>query len=106
MAITPYLQKGHIFCAVSAWPDFELRGYVLVPILKGYTPEQISGRLGKGIEIDVDLISTRAIQQGAQGQCALALSEPPLPPPGRNKRYSKDRIAGTMHVSERTQAAD
>ena len=53
--------KGHIFCAVSARPDFELRGYVLVPLLKGQTPEQISGRLGKGIEIDVDLISIGAI---------------------------------------------
>lgn len=36
--------------------DAKLRGYVLARLLEGWTPEQISGRRGKGIEIGLGLI--------------------------------------------------
>ena len=41
--------------------DGKLRGYVLARLLEGWTPEQISGRLAKGIEIGLSLILTEAI---------------------------------------------
>ena len=60
--------------------DGKLRGYVLARLLEGWTPEQISGRLGKGIEIGLKLISTEAIyawvyskaRQGPQGRRSRA----------------------------------
>ena len=41
--------------------DVKLRGYVVARLSEGWTPEQISGRLAKGIEIGLNLISTEAI---------------------------------------------
>ena len=41
--------------------DAKLRGYVLAHLLEGWTPEQISGRRGKGIEIGLGLISTETM---------------------------------------------
>jgi IS30 family transposase len=41
--------------------DGKLRDYVLARLSEGWTPVQISGRLGKGVEIGLGRISTEAI---------------------------------------------
>ena len=91
--------------------DVKLRGYVLARLLEGWTPEQISGRLGKGIEIGLKLISTEAIYAWVYSKARKADAlwrylTRGRPRRGRRKRPSKDRIAEKVHISERTQAAD
>jgi len=91
--------------------DAQLRGYVLARLLEGWTPEQISGRLGKGIEIGLNLISTEAIYAWVYSKARKADAlwrylTRGRPRRGRRKRPSKDRIAEKVHISERTQAAD
>lgn len=91
--------------------DVKLRGYVLARLLEGWTPKKISGRLVKGIEIGLNLISTEAIYAWVYSKarkadalwCYLTRGRPRL---GRRKRSSKDRIAEKVHISERIQAAD
>ena len=91
--------------------DDKLRGYVLARLLEGWTPEQISGRLAKGIEIGLSLISTEAIYAWIYSKarkadrlwCYLTRGRPRR---GRRKRASKDRIGEKTHISERSEAAD
>lgn len=91
--------------------DDKLRGYVLARLLEGWTPEQIAGRLGKGIEIGLGLISTEAIYAWIYSKARTAdglwrYLTRARPRRGRRKRPSKDRIAEKTHISERTQAAN
>jgi IS30 family transposase len=89
----------------------KLRGYVLARLSEGWTPEQISGRLGKGIEIGLGLISTEAIYAWIYSKARKAdglwrTLTRGRPRRGRRKRPSKDRIGEKTHISERTQAAN
>jgi IS30 family transposase len=91
--------------------DGKLRGYVLARLSEGWTPEQISGRLGKGIEIGLGSISTEAIYAWIYSKARKAdrlwrTLTRGRPRRGRRKRASKDRIAEKTHISERTEAAN
>jgi IS30 family transposase len=91
--------------------DSKLRGYVLARLSEGWTPEQISGRLGKGIEIGLGLISTEAIYAWIYSKARKAdglwrTLTRGRPRRGRRKRASKDRIAEKTHISERSEAAN
>ena len=91
--------------------DDRLRGNVLARLLEGWTPEQISGRLSKGIEIGLGLISTEAIYAWIYSKARKAdglwrYLTRSRPRRGRRKRASKDRIAEKTHISERTEAAN
>jgi IS30 family transposase len=91
--------------------DDTLRGYVLARLSEGWTPEQIAGRLGKGIEIGLSLISTEAIYAWIYSKARKAdglwrYLTRGRPRRGRRKRPSKDRIAEKTHISERPEAAN
>ena len=91
--------------------DAQLRGYVLARLLEGWTPEQISGRLGKRIEIGLGSISTEAIYAWIYSKARKAdglwrTLTRGRPRRGRRKRASKDRIGEKTHISERSEAAD
>ena len=91
--------------------DDKLRGYVLARLLEGWAPEQIAGRLGKGIEIGLSLISTEAIYAWIYSKARKAdglwrTLTRGRPRRGRRKRPSKDRIGEKTHISERTEAAN
>jgi hypothetical protein len=91
--------------------DGKLRGYVGARLSEGWTPEKISGRLGKGIEIGLGSISTEAIYAWVYSKARKAdglwrtLTQG-RPRRGRRKRASKDHIGEKTHVSERTEAAN
>jgi hypothetical protein len=91
--------------------DGKLRGYVLVRLSEGWTPERISRRRGQGIEIGLGLISTEAIYAWIYSKARKAdglwrsLTRG-RPRRGRCKRASKDRVAEKIHISKRTEAAN
>ncbi len=91
--------------------DGKLRGYVVARLSEGWTPEQISGRLAKGIEIGLGSISTEAIYAWIYSKARKAdrlwrTLTRGRPRRGRRKRASKDRIGEKTHISERSEVAD
>jgi hypothetical protein len=84
---------------------------VAARLSEGWTPEQISGRLGKGIEIGLGLISIEAIYAWIYSKARKAdglwrTLTRGRPRRGRRKRASKDHIGEKTHISERSEAAD
>jgi len=91
--------------------DNALRRFVIDRLAEGWTPEQISGWLKRGIEIGLRAISTETIYafifRGAQkaGKLWRYLARRKASR-GRRARRSKDKIAGKTHISERSDAAN
>jgi IS30 family transposase len=103
--------------------DNALRRFVIDRLAEGWTPEQISGWLKRGIEIGLRAISTETIYAFIfrAAQKAGKLWHSPLcsnqwrtksrlarrkASRGHRTRRSKDKIAGKTHISERSDAAN
>lgn len=106
---------AHICCVVIAAlleRDAELAGYVFDRLAEGWTPEQIAGRLRRGVECGLRALSTETIYAWIfrVGQKTRKLWR--YLPRGRarrgwrKRRPSKDRITEKTHVSQRSNAAD
>lgn len=88
-----------------------LRGFVIDRLAEGWTPEQIAGWLGRGVEVGLRAISAetiyafifRAAQKAEKLWRYLTRRKASR---GRRARRSKDRIAGKTHISERSDAAN
>jgi transposase, IS30 family len=92
--------------------DPELAGFVTDRLVEGWTPEQIAGRLKRGVERSLRYVSTETIyawifrpgQKAAKLWCYLPRGKAKR---GRRRaRDSKDRIKDKVHVSERSESAD
>ena len=91
--------------------DTALRRFVLDRLAEGWTPEQIAGWLGRGIEVGLRALSTetiyafifRAKQKADKLWRYLTRRKASR---GRRARRSKDKIAGKTHISERSDAAN
>ena len=91
--------------------DEPLRRFVLDRLAEGWTPEQISGWLERGIEIGLRVVSTetiyafifRSTQKAGRLWRYLTRRKASR---GRRARRSKDKIADKTHISERSEAAD
>jgi IS30 family transposase len=84
---------------------------VVARLSEGWTPEQICGRLAKGIEIDLGSISTEAIYAWIYSKARKAdrlwrTLTRGRPRRGWRKRASKDHIGEKTHISERSEAAN
>jgi len=91
--------------------DPALAGYVTDRLAEGWTPEQIAGRLKRGVERSLRYVSTETIYAWIfrPGQKSAQLWR--YLPRGKAKRgrrrarTSKDRIKDKVHVSERSASA-
>ena len=91
--------------------DTVLKRFVLDRLAEGWTPEQISGWLRRGIEIGLQAISTetiyafifRAAQKVEKLWRYLARRKACR---GRRARRSKDKITDKIHISQRSKAAN
>jgi len=92
--------------------DQALAGYVTDRLAEGWTPEQIAGRLKRGVERGLRYVSTETIYAWIfrPGQKPVQLWR--YLPRGkakrgrRQRRTSKDRIADKVHVAERSETAN
>ena len=92
--------------------DTVLAGYVVDRLAEGWTPEQIAGRLRRGIERGLRTLSTETIYEWIfrPGQKTEKLWR--YLPRGRARRgrrrarSSRDRLSEKVHVSQRSDAAD
>lgn len=92
--------------------DAGLAGYVIDRLAEGWTPEQIAGRLKRGVERGLRAVSTetiyawiyRARQKAAKLWRYLPRGKARR---GRRKaRVSQDKISDKIHISQRSAAAD
>ncbi|MCP4063734.1 MAG: IS30 family transposase [Gammaproteobacteria bacterium] len=91
--------------------DTSLRGFVIDRLAEGWTPEQIAGWLGRGIEVGLRVISHesiyafifRAAQKADKLWRYLTRRKASR---GRRARRSKDQTTGKTHISERSEAAN
>ena len=92
--------------------DLELAAFVTDRLVEGWTPEQISRRLKRGVERGLRDVSTETIygwvfrpgQKAARLWCYLEHAKAKR---GRRRaRTSEDRIKDKVHVAERSDSAD
>jgi IS30 family transposase len=91
--------------------DDRLRRFVLDRLAEGWTPEQITGWLKRGIEIGLPALSTETIyafifRSGQKAQKLWRYLTRRKASRGRRARRSKDQITGKTHISERSEAAN
>jgi IS30 family transposase len=92
--------------------DLALAGYVTDRLAEGWTPEQIAGRLKRGVERGLRYVSTETIyawifRPGQKpAQLWRYLPRGKAKRGRRQRRTSKDRIADKTHVSERSEVAN
>jgi IS30 family transposase len=92
--------------------DGRLRRFVLDRLTEGWTPEQIAGRLRRGIERGLRAISAETIYAWIFRAAQKADKLWRYLPRGRSRRgrrkarASRDRIAHKTHISQRSEAAD
>ena len=92
--------------------DLALAGYVTDRLAEGWTPEQIAGRLKRGVERGLRYVSTETIyawifRPGQKpAQLWRYLPRGKAKRGRRQRRTSKDRIADKTHVSERSEIAN
>ena len=92
--------------------DPALAAYVTDRLIEGWTPEQIAGRLRRGIERGLRTLSTETIyawifRTGQKAQKLWRYLPRGKPRRGRRKaRTSGDRIKDKIHISQRSDAAN
>ena len=92
--------------------DATLAGYVVDRLAEGWTPEQIAGRLRRGIERGLRGLSTETIYDWIFRPAQKVERLWRYLPRGRGRRgrrrarVSKDRLSEKIHVSQRSDAAD
>ena len=92
--------------------DPALAAYVTDRLIEGWTPEQIAGRLKRGIERGLRTLSTETIyawifRTGQKAQKLWRYLPRGKPRRGRRKaRTSGDRIKDKIHISQRSDAAN
>lgn len=92
--------------------DERLRGYVIDRLTEGWTPEQIAGRLKRGIERGLQAISFETIYAWIYSKARKAEKLWRHLPRRRatrrpmKQRWSKDRITDKTHISHRSEAAN
>ena len=91
--------------------DVGLKRFVLDRLSENWTPEQISGWLKRGIEKGLRYVITETIyafifRAGQKAEKLWRYLTRRKASRGRRARRSKDRIAGKVHISQRSDAAD
>jgi len=92
--------------------DAPLAGYVVDRLTEGWTPEQIAGRLRRGIERGLRGLSTETIYAWIFRPDQKAEKLWRYLPRGRSRRgrrrrrVSKDRLSEKIHISQRSDTAD
>lgn len=92
--------------------DAALAGYVTDRLAEGWTPEQIAGRLRRGIERGLRAVSAETIYAWIVRPAQKAeklwrfLPRRKARRGWRKRRASKDRLAEKTHISQRSDAAD
>lgn len=92
--------------------DGALAAYVTDRLIEGWTPEQIAGRLGRGIERGLRALAAETIyawifRAGQKASKLWRYLPRGRPRRGRRKaRVSRDAIRDKAHISQRSDAAD
>ena len=92
--------------------DAALAGFVVDRLVEGWTPEQIAGRLRRGIERGLRSLSTETIYAWIFRAAQKTEKLWRYLPRGRARRgwrrarASRDRLSEKIHVSQRSDAAD
>ena len=92
--------------------DERLRRYVVDRLSEGWTPEQIAGRLKRGIERGLQAISFETIYAWIYSKARKAEKLWRYLPRRRatrrpmKRRWAKDRITDKVHISQRSEAAN
>ena len=92
--------------------DERLRGYVIDRLAEGWTPEQIAGRLKRGIERGLQVISFETIYAWIYSKARKAEKLWKYLPRRRatrrpmKRRWAKDRVTDKTHISQRSDAAN
>lgn len=92
--------------------DERLRRYVIDRLTEGWTPEQIAGRLKRGIERGLQAISFETIYAWIYSKARKAEKLWRYLPRRRatrrpmKRRWAKDRITDKIHISQRSEAAN